>query len=607
MKRLLIILLLLLGAAGVHAQDWERSQSVVTIGGQRYYVHTVKQGETLYGLARLYEVSEQDITKDNPQVADGLKTGDAIKVRVAGQEQELLSPRKHEKIFDVHVVNQGETLYAISRRYEIPVPTIMEDNPGLDPAHLSIGQRINIRKKSKGEATAEDTEREITEYRDAINRVSGSRKYHFVEPGETLFGLSQRYGVSTQEIKTANEMPSDELRAGDIIIIPMPSGSGGVPAGDAGIYPDSLGDIGIGRSRDRVDPELLRVKEFNYPARPLKVALILPLNGGDGEANSQFLDFYRGALLGFERLRSEGVSANVTLYNSSHSEDAVVRIVEDEAFDGTDIVIGPVYKECLFPVIDFAENTGAVVVSPLAVMEPDISPLLYQMAPNTESKYQKIKELLDPELNIVYVQTKHPDAEMDSLLRPSLPEGYTTLNFTGKVSDKPFDRITSRGKNLFVVSCTDELTADQILAAISSLQNNVVARGGRMEITVAGGSRWARFQTRVDKNLFFKLNVCYVTSYQASRTDDNVREFSRKYITSFSALPTLYSYRGYDAVRLFVGSAAAGGDFTQALNSYAGPLLQMPYRFEQQEEYGTYINTEWVLVKYNPDYTIEVK
>ena len=113
----------------------------------KYYVHNVRHGETLYSLAKTYGVAEQVIAAENPQLAQGLKADQSLKIPVVETGvvvQEQLSPKKLKKTFDQHTVQKGETLYGISRRYAISVETIMEDNPGLDPIHLKPGSVILI-------------------------------------------------------------------------------------------------------------------------------------------------------------------------------------------------------------------------------------------------------------------------------------------------------------------------------------------------------------------------------------------------------------------------------------------------------------------------------
>ena len=53
----------------------ERSSKRTVIGGKEYYMHLVKQGQTLYGLSKAYNVSIEEIERLNPEVKSGLKAG----------------------------------------------------------------------------------------------------------------------------------------------------------------------------------------------------------------------------------------------------------------------------------------------------------------------------------------------------------------------------------------------------------------------------------------------------------------------------------------------------------------------------------------------------
>lgn len=618
MKRYIIILALLitaLTAAVAQGPHGERSSSVVTIDGTRYYVHTILPGETLYSLSMLYSVPEHELLEDNPQAAEGLQAGEALKVRAREEQGDNLSSRKRSRLFDTHTVNQGETLYSISRRYEISVPTLLEDNPGLDPASLSIGQVLQIRKKSRGEASPQDIDRQLEEYRDAANSVADGVQYHVVEQGETLYGLSHKYGVTEDAITSANNL-TDGLKAGAMIIIPtgadrqVPPTDGTQAEEPSEDQPrDSVagGWQGGGWHGGGTDA---RIKDFSA-RKPLNVALMLPFdNQGRNPGSKQFMEFYRGLLLAMGDLKADGVSVNLSVYDTSRSHDEVAEIVRSQGFHDNDIIIGPVYEECMGPVVHMAESTGSVVVSPLAAVDSICSPVVFQMAPAGEDKYDKLKELLAQEgKNFVYITTKYPDTEMDERVKAMMPQGYREFAYAGNIRSTSFTSLTDRSRgNVFVISCTNEHTVDQILAGISSMQNNLVARSmSAGDISIIGSPRWARFTSGVDKNLFFKLKVCFVTSYHADRSDAKVRAFGNRYISAFGALPSLYSYRGYDAARLFVGAANVGGDFVTALNADTDKLLQAGYRFEQKRPLCAYKNVEWALVCYNSDYTIEVK
>ena len=73
MKKSVFILWLLFGAllfpTAARAQvTIEKSTEIVTIGNKQYYMHHVKPGETLYSLSRVYEVTEEEIRNLNPEV-----------------------------------------------------------------------------------------------------------------------------------------------------------------------------------------------------------------------------------------------------------------------------------------------------------------------------------------------------------------------------------------------------------------------------------------------------------------------------------------------------------------------------------------------------------
>ena len=82
-KILLFIVCWIVAAATVQAQNQtQKSTSIVTIGGESYYVHTVKPGDTFYSLCKVYDTDEDSIRASNPHVADGLQAAQVIKIPV---------------------------------------------------------------------------------------------------------------------------------------------------------------------------------------------------------------------------------------------------------------------------------------------------------------------------------------------------------------------------------------------------------------------------------------------------------------------------------------------------------------------------------------------
>ena len=340
MKRLCATVLLLL--LSVCAFAVQKSGTIVYINGSKFYIHTVQPGETLYGLSKAYEVGEKVILQYNPSAGGGLKAGENVKIPFVTAVPEPKSERKLRRTFDSHTVAQGETLYAISRKYEIPIQTVIEDNPNLDPTNLRLGERILIRKKEIGSEDEAGAKEQWEAYRNTLNSVAEEGyAYHMVKPGETFYSLSRRFGITEEQLGTLNGglKPAD-LKAG--AIIKVPGSPEELAAGERQpadtVRADSVPDL----SADN------RVKEIEFRAlrrsATLDVALLLPMDAGT--PNPSYLEFYQGFLLGLDSVKTKyGYSVNVCLYNTARDAEKIREITESDAFRNTDLIIGPVYEE----------------------------------------------------------------------------------------------------------------------------------------------------------------------------------------------------------------------------------------------------------------------
>ena len=631
MRKVLLLLALTLGSAPFlqAQQSTERSTSRVTIAGQSFYVHTVQAGETFYSLSKLYNTDEKTIRAYNPIVIDGLKQGQMLKIPAGASAQKELSARKMNKLFDTHIVNKGETALAISKRYGISLVTLMEDNPGLDPAHLSIGQKINVRIKSQGEASSSDIDQELGEYSQTLNAISPRFTHHVVAKGETLYTLSKLTGIPTDTIFKYNAtVLQDGLKYGSILKLPIPASevgpslatAGGVTTNIPVPVDDDMEAPTSGYPANEsptvvpltpLTPALsgpVQVKHIDMTA-PIKVAVMLPVRVG-GTSDRRYLEFYQGVLLALDELKATGVSSQVDLFNTAHSTAEASRLLNESAVQQADLIIGPVYESNFVPVANYATQHGTPIVSPLAAMKEAGSPLVFEAAPSDAFKYTKLQDEFSPSNNIVVVSaTSNNDPEMLSEIVPLLPSSARKVTYVKGSGGNAVENWLDLDKtNVFVVLSQNEQMTEEILASISSVQNSRISRGQNCPpIKVVGSSRWPRFQN-IDKNLFFKLNLRYTTNYHADRGNERVADFDRRYVAAFSSLPSMYSYRGYDVAKLFVGAIKLHGDeFTSYINDRELPLLQTPYRFGQVSANGKYANNEWAKVCYNSNYTIEVQ
>jgi murein DD-endopeptidase MepM/ murein hydrolase activator NlpD len=125
-----------------------------------------------------------------------------------------------------HTVKNGDTVYALARRYQVKEADILLANGIADARKIYVGQKLRIPGTAEAVAAAAKAappvERLFVEYRAAA--------------GDTLYGIARTYGISYQELAAANNFPpAYVLKAGNKIKVPLPQ------AGKTGAAPQPAG------------------------------------------------------------------------------------------------------------------------------------------------------------------------------------------------------------------------------------------------------------------------------------------------------------------------------------------------------------------------------
>lgn len=113
---------------------------------------------------------------------------------------------KNGKTYILHKVEKGDGLYSLSKRYNVALKSIVDQNPGSDSA-IKIDQLLLI------PMYARDVN---TKIESVSTNITNSHK---VEAGQTLYTISKKYEVSVESIKKLNNLNSDELSEGQVLII----------------------------------------------------------------------------------------------------------------------------------------------------------------------------------------------------------------------------------------------------------------------------------------------------------------------------------------------------------------------------------------------------
>lgn len=240
-------------------------------GGKSFIVHQVEAKETLFAISRRYQTPVGEIVKSNESLKSGLKAGQEIFVPFIGEESVPAGS-------DLHKVASGETLYSISKKYNVSIDELKTWN-SLRGNDLSVGQALIIKgqaatpkqvvagvekqeipqqtqptsekavatntevvkveekapkKVEKVEAKAEKAVEEKSSLAEtpkapaeAVAVVPGDWISHEVRSGETLFSISKQYNAKVEEVIRWNGLSSNNLKVGQVIKVgraePAPS------------------------------------------------------------------------------------------------------------------------------------------------------------------------------------------------------------------------------------------------------------------------------------------------------------------------------------------------------------------------------------------------
>ena len=245
----------------------------------RYQTHVVAKGETVFSISKKYGVSVDAIYNANPDASKGIRENQLLRVPSTNQEG-------YSGVFGgttdyvLHSVQPNETLYSVSKKYNVEVGNLIDANPGLNANNFRIGTAIRVPKNPLKKAVT------------AAPVATGIK--HTVLSKETLYSISKQYNVSMEDIANANpEIKTEGLRKNMVLNIPSTGQS----------------------TTNSVSKSSAPVNNYanNYTAsssvneaRVLKIGLLLPFLDTPENQQARFVEFYEGFLLAVEDLKAKG-------------------------------------------------------------------------------------------------------------------------------------------------------------------------------------------------------------------------------------------------------------------------------------------------------------
>ena len=156
--------------------------------GESQEIYTVKKGDSLWKIANKYNTTVEKLKS-----ANNLKTNTLS----VGQKLVIPSISISPEVSDTYIVQKGDNLWSIANKFNMTVSELKNLN-NLTNNLLSIGQVLKIKDSSNNGKTT-----------------------YTVQKGDSLWVIANKYGITTEELKSYNNLTSNLLSIGQVLKIPQ--------------------------------------------------------------------------------------------------------------------------------------------------------------------------------------------------------------------------------------------------------------------------------------------------------------------------------------------------------------------------------------------------
>lgn len=446
---------------------------------------------------------------------------------------------------------------------------------------------------------------------------------HKVKRGETLFGIAKEYNITIQQLIDANpEMKKEgyELKKGEWIMVPFAL-KGDKRKADAGkaTLPSAEGkQVSDNKATVKQNTSTVGDNSKESAKAPvsnsIRVGVMLPLHDEDGDGR-RMVEYYRGLLLAFNNLRSEGINTDVRAWNVPKDADVRTTLL-DANVANLDVIFGPLYTSQVKPLADFCRRHDIKLLIPFSIggNEVSVNPNVFQIYQNDSTlNAMAVSCFLERYQNShhpIFIDCNDPTSRVGkftSTLRHQLdaakiPYGLTNVNSPLSDFAKHF---SSKQPNAIVLNSEKSPQLTQVFHKLDSL---TASRPG-LAVSLFGYNDWFIYQD-YDLAWYFKYNVYIPSTYYYNKVSDRTEALEKLYMSTYGApmdknyIPRI-AITGYDHGEFFVrGLKKYGRKFNGVGDDTGYKPLQTRLKFKPIKG-GGHQNTQFQLIHFKADQTME--
>lgn len=560
------------------------AQEQRTIDGKRYQVHVVEAGQTLYAISRAYAVPVDALLAANPAASEGLSIGQEVLVPMAAvDKREARNAPTLRGGELLHTAAKKETLFGIARQYGVEINALLDRNPELGQG-LKEGMQVVI-PAAAATGTEQPVQRPATD--------DGSQ-LHEVQAGETLFSLGQRFGVDPEAIRSANGGLPDGLRAGATIRIPAP------PRDTA--------------PRPEIPADHLSKRE-SY-----RVALLLPfaLDRNDSvqarskgephlyETTRIAAQFHAGALMALDSMAALGFNAEVTVLDMGDDAATWNLALRNPAIKDQDLFIGPFHRGAIEQLARMRSDVH------IACPAPQSNRVLLGH-PNVSKVHSSPQEFMR---HLARHAARAHAADNLLLLMPDIPAERELREQVHRALQDSYAMQPARSRDSVRVVRADRRGIGDLLALLDPARtnaivvpsadvefvNNLVGRlrtvAGKQTIRVYGMESWRDIESLTPMDLD-RIDLHVALGTLVDYNDLRVQDFVRRFRERFRTEPQEYAFLGFDLTFFYLQALMQEGrGFQERFGQVVTKPLHMAFRMQRTGPESGFRNDGAIVVRH---------
>ena len=510
---------------------------VKNVNGRMYHYYEVPAKETVYSLCYKLNVTKEELIKNNPAVSDGLRAGMTLFFPVERSGSASERPTAHKTI--THDVQRGETIFGIAQRYGVTTEEVIGLNPELKNG-LKAGQTIRVTvavADDDGAADAAETATVNVPQTQVVEHMEGyivKKKETFysiakahgltvadleaANPGITSLKVGQVLNIPVKTQTVANtQATSAEVEPP---VVPQP---------------EMTEMTGVIETIGTTDNAVASPSE-----RVVSLAVMLPfmLNEETPSKNAaRYTEFYKGFLLAVDSLRANGVPIHVTAYDTQGSLERVRDVLSDPSFKQHNAIIAPDNPSQFAVLAEYGKNNNVRIFNTFIVRDESYqdNPAVMQGNLPSSLMYRKAVEALMVRLNYstpVFVSVKDSQADKADFvdeLRKSLDAAgkkYINLEVDGRLTPENLSSLGTTGNYMFIPTSSRQADLNKIMPGIIEWRDQSVTPLVRL----FGYPEWTTFRGETLDNMH-NINTTVYSRFFTDENSDRARDIDAKFKT----------------------------------------------------------------------------